>query len=715
MSRVVSLRPRHPAPVTVPARPAQAPHAAAADDERLTAWACLIEALPDATWLVDAARHRVVAANAASARLFGVRAEAAGAPGLLDLCAAPEDACFWDEAARGRADALLSDTFVRRADGSRLAVTRSARRIAADADTGGGGDIVVVAFHDRSGQLRAESGAEVLVAELRATLESTADALLVTDLDGAIRAHNRRFATLWGLSGEMLARHDDAAVLEAVRRAVVDRPSYDARLAEIGESPLAHFSDTLTLRSGRMVERVSTPQLSRGLPTGRVHSFRDITERMEAARRVEAASHTDALTGLPNRRLLADRIERALAVARRDASPLALMFLDLDRFKHINDSLGHLVGDRVLVEIAERIKGCLRQVDTVARLGGDEFVLLLHHADAAIAEATARRVLEATAQPFAHADLGFTVTCSIGIALYPDDGANVEELMRHADKAMYSVKDGGRAGFRFHRAHRDVDLRPRLRIDHAMRRALHGGLFRVGYQPQLAFGSGRLVGAEALVRWTDPELGEMRPADFLPIAEESGFIVAIGDWVLAQAVRQAAAWHAAGRSLCVAVNVSALQFAQPDFVAVVARALADSGLPARLLDLEVTEAVLIEDAAGALERLRALAALGVRLTIDDFGTGYSSLGQLKRFPIQRLKIDRSFVAGLSGDDGDAAIVEAIVSVGRALGFEIIAEGVETETQHRLLEAAGCDLYQGWLFAPALDAEAFAERVLALGG
>jgi diguanylate cyclase (GGDEF)-like protein len=398
-------------------------------------------------------------------------------------------------------------------------------------------------------------------------------------------------------------------------------------------------------------------------------------------------------------------------MAQRDGSSFALLFLDLDRFKHINDSLGHHFGDRVLIDVAERIKSCLRQVDTVARLGGDEFVMLGHQADAAGAEATARRVIEAMARPFMLDGLSFTVTCSIGIALYPNDGTSMDELVRHADKAMYSVKEGGGAGYRFHLPRKDVDLRTRMRIDHAMRQALAQGRFRLHFQPQVHLTSGRVVGAEALLRWHDPEMGEMSPAEFIPVAEESGFIVAIGEWVVGEAVRQAAQWRARGMRLVVAVNVSALQFHKPGFVDSVSRVLSESDLPPQWLELELTESILIQDAQEALTRLEALARLGVRLSIDDFGTGYSSLAYLKRVPIGQLKIDRSFVDGLPGDDSDVAIVRAIIDMGRALHLQVIAEGVETEAQRQFLERAGCDLYQGFLFAPALDAPSF-ERLAA---
>jgi len=330
----------------------------------------------------------------------------------------------------------------------------------------------------------------------------------------------------------------------------------------------------------------------------------------------------------------------------------------------------------------------------------------VHQADAAAAESTARRVIDAMARPFTLDSVSFTVTCSIGIALCPGDGDSADDLLRRADAAMHRVKETGRASFRFHQPREDQGQRSHMQLDHAMRQALLRGQFRLHYQPQIDLRSGEVIGAEALIRWRDAVLGEVPPAEFIPVAEATGFIIAIGDWVLNQAVRQAAAWRSNGLQMPVSVNVSALQFQQPDFIDRVAGALKAAHLPPQLLELELTESILIHDAAGALQRLQALEQLGVQLAIDDFGTGYSSLGYLKRFPIDRLKIDRSFIKNLPGDASDLAIVNAIIQLGRALQLRVIAEGVETEAQRQLLQEAGCDEFQGFLFAPALDSGQF---------
>ena len=666
-------------------------------------WRALIESMLHAVWLIDATTLRVVAANRAAGTLMGVAAAELVGRGVLDLAATPEDLCFWGEVAEGLADSIESETFVCRLDGGTAPVMRRISRV----EPPGGPALYVVALHDRSEQFRAERALEASAADLRATLESTDDGILVTDLSGRFRNFNRRFAALWNIPVEMLTRREDDAVLEWMRRSVVEPGPYMRRLATIDDSTMLQASDVLKLHSGKVLERVATPQCTAGRPIGRVFSFRDITEKLEARERIQVLSYTDALTGLPNRRLLADRVEVALAVAKRENTPFALLFLNLDRFKHINETLGHTFGDRVLLEVAERLKAATRQVDAVARLGGDEFVLLAHQADENGAEAAAWRVVEALKRPFNGGDLSFTVTASIGIAMQPNDGSSFDELMRRAESAMREVKHAGRAAFRFHRPRpAQADARSRMHLDHAMRQALAQGRFRLHYQPQVEIGSGQIVGAEALIRWRDPELGEISPGEFIPVAEETGFIVPIGEWVLRQAVKQAAAWQASGMPTVVSVNVSALQFQQPGFVDGVAGVLREAGLAPEWLELELTESILLQDAQDAMLRLQALAQLGVKLAIDDFGTGYSSLAYLKRFPIGRLKIDRSFISGLPKDESDAGIVRAIISMGRALRLQIIAEGVETVAQRDFLQQAGCDLFQGFLFSPALDVPAY---------
>jgi diguanylate cyclase (GGDEF)-like protein len=568
----------------------------------------------------------------------------------------------------------------------------------------------VVVVCDRSAGRRAEDEREQVVAELQATLESTADGILVPDLVGRIRAFNRRFAQIWGVPDDLLRLHQDDAVHEWMRRSVPDPEAYQRRLLAIQQATLLSATEQLTLQSGQVLERVSRPLWCRGQAMGRVYSFRDLSEQMAARQRIEELSLTDALTGLPNRRQLAEHVAKASQRSRREGSSFALLLIDLDRFRQINDSLGHENGDRVLIGVAQRIKSCMRADDLLARTGGDQFALLVEGAETQAAENTARRVLDAVAAPYNLDGSQFTLTCSIGGALCPGNGHGADELLRHAEAAVLAVKNGGRGNYRVQQGRRGGDRRADIQLDHAMRQALASGRFRLHYQPQVELGSGRVVGAEALLRWRDPSLGEVSPARFVPVAEDSGFIIALGDWVLAQAVRQGAAWHQRGIAMPIAINVSALQFQQPQFVERVAAVLSASGMPPQLLELELTESILVRDADEALQRLQALARIGVRLSIDDFGTGYSSLAYLKRFPIGKLKIDRSFVQGLPGEESDGAIVVAIVQMASALGMKVIAEGVETESQRQFLLDAGCHEFQGFLYAPALDSVSFEKRL-----
>jgi diguanylate cyclase (GGDEF)-like protein/PAS domain S-box-containing protein len=678
------------------------------DPARVRAWSALVDSLPDATWIVDAHSRRVVADNAAARAMLGhTGASLVGQPAEA-LVATPEDMAFWDEAAGGAAVALQSDTTLCAADGRTLYVTRCIRAL--QGERGGAPRHYAVVVSDRSERRRAEDELEQVVAELQATLESTADGILVTDLLGRIRAFNRRFAQTWGIPEDLLKAHQDDAVHDWMRRSVPDGEAYQRRLRILQEATLLSATERLTLHSGAVLERVTRPLWCRGQAMGRVYSFRDLSEQLAAQQRIEELELTDALTGLPNRRQLSEHVAKASQRSRRDGSSFALLMVDLDRFRQINDSLGHETGDRVLIDVAQRIRSCLRAEDLLARTGGDQFAMLVEGAETQAAESTARRVLDAVAAPYNLDGSQFTLTCSIGGALCPDNGHTADELLRHAEAAVLAVKHGGRANYRVQKGRRGGDRRADIQLDHSMRQALASDRFRLHYQPQVELLSGRLVGAEALIRWRDPALGEVSPARFIPVAEDSGFIVALGDWVLKQAVRQGAAWHQRGMAMPIAINVSALQFQQPQFVERVAAVLAATGLPPPLLELELTESILVRDADEALQRLQALARIGVRLSIDDFGTGYSSLAYLKRFPIDKLKIDRSFVLGLPSAESDGAIVVAILQMASALGMKVIAEGVETESQRRFLLDAGCHQFQGFLYAPALDSLSFEKRL-----
>lgn len=457
------------------------------------------------------------------------------------------------------------------------------------------------------------------------------------------------------------------------------------------------------------------------------HEIRQLADalgrRRQAEDRIRRLAYYDEVTGLPNRTYFKERLAQATDLARRHGRQLALLFLDLDNFKRVNDTLGHSQGDILLREVATRLVANLRRSDAVgpgppgeeerlARLGGDEFtVLLTEIASATDAGVVAARLHEALARPVTLAGEDVIVTASIGIAVYPQDGADVETLVKNADMAMYFAKRAGRNAFRFHTNTMNARALRRLAIENNLRRALERGELSLHYQPQMDVLSGTLSGVEALLRWDSAELGPLPPAEFVPIAEESGLIVPIGEWVLRTACEQARAWQLAGLRLPrVAVNVSVRQFATEGFAEVVGRVLRETALPASALELEITESVLMRDGEAAVATLRALKALGVKLAIDDFGTGYSSLAYLKQFPIDRLKIDRTFVCSLDTDPQDRAIASAVIAMADSLSLSVTAEGVETASQLAFLKARQCAEAQGFLLSRPLPMEEL-ERLL----
>ena len=446
----------------------------------------------------------------------------------------------------------------------------------------------------------------------------------------------------------------------------------------------------------------------------------EITERKLAEQQIQHIAHHDVLTGLPNRALLRDRLAQAMALARRKGRALWVLLIDLDRFKFVNDSLGHKAGDLLLKTIAARLQSSLRESDTVARLSGDEFVAILcEEADEILGIGVVQRVMEAVAQPVLLDGKEFFVTCSIGVAVYdmtqfdaPGDvtlNGETQNLIEQADIAMYSAKKQGRNNIKFYTKAMNQATLERLRIETALRNALERGQFVLHYQPQLDLATGRIVGVEALLRWRHPELGMVAPSRFIALAEDTGLIVPIGAWVMRTACAQMQAWHAAGLgSLRLAVNLSARQFNEPNLVASIAAVLAETGLAPASLELELTESLFMHDVALAVSQLHDMKALGVQLSIDDFGTGYSSFAYLRTFPIDVLKIDRSFVGDVASDADDAAIVVSIIALAHNLKLRVVAEGVETAEQLDYLRRHGCDEAQGYYFShplPAQDIEA----------
>ena len=440
-------------------------------------------------------------------------------------------------------------------------------------------------------------------------------------------------------------------------------------------------------------------------------------QRQEIARNTEALEHqasTDALTRLANRHRLMDRLGQALVYARRANRVAGVLMLDLDRFKTVNDSLGHSQGDELLRAVAARLIACVREGDTVARLGGDEFVVVLADmADAADIVPVAQKILRALSRPVELGQQVLSVSTSLGVAVYPRDGDSAGALLQYADTAMYRAKEQGGNAMAFFTPDMMKAMLERLQLEAGLRRALEHGELCLHYQPIVDARNGRVTSAEALVRWADPQRGLVSPMEFIPIAEETGLIVPVGDWVLRQACAQVRAWRDLGLGeIAVAVNLSARQFAAPSLEESVVQALQASGCPGALLQLEITESSIMDQVEPAIDTMRRLAALGVHLTIDDFGTGYSSLSQLKRLPVSTLKIDRAFLRDVRKDAADDVFVDAILALARKLGLRTVAEGVETQAQRDFLEARGCDEYQGFLISRPCEADAFAQIVRA---
>ena len=548
--------------------------------------------------------------------------------------------------------------------------------------------------------ISARKAAEAELAKQASALEQTADAILITDRKGCIEYVNPAFERNTGYTRE---------------EALGQTP----RLVKSGKHS-DYFYQRLwqTLEAGKVFREIFINRRKNGdlyyeeksisplrdPVSGEITHFvsagKDISERMHTQQRLDHLAHHDSLTELPNRLLLLDRLQLATGRARRHGKQLAALFLDLDRFKQINDTLGHSTGDRLLRAVAGRLSKCLRQGDTVARLGGDEFAILLEDLDhpedvAPILE----KLLDTMRHPFVLEGQEFFLSFCIGIGMYPQDGGDAETLLRNADTAMYRAKAEGRSGYRFYTADMNARAFERLDLESKLRRALERDEFVLHYQPKLDLGSDRVVGVEALLRWRHPEQGLVPPGEFIPTLEETGMIVPVGRWVLHEACRQARAWREAGLPpLTMAVNLSTHQFRRDDVCALVREVLASHAIDPAELELEITESALMDDVGHAAASILCLREQGVRVAIDDFGTGYSSLAYLKRFAINTLKIDRTFVRDLCDNQDDAAIVAAVLAMAQRLQLQVVAEGVETQAQLEFLRSEGCDQVQGYLLA-----------------
>ncbi|MBU1224826.1 MAG: EAL domain-containing protein [Gammaproteobacteria bacterium] len=610
----------------------------------------------------------------------------------------PESECHMHHAYRFNQAVNVTDEVFWRKDGVAIPVEYWSNPIVTDGVVVG----AIATFVDITGRKRAKAQLE-----LAATVfEQSGEGILITDAEHKIILVNQAFTAITGYSESDALGHEphmlssgrhDRAFYRAMWEAITTQGRWQGEIWN-------RRKDGSLYQESLSIIRVLD---AKGEVAHYIGISSDITQHKEALARIQQLAHYDPLTGLPNRALLRERIRHDLSTAQRKDAQLAVLFVDLDHFKNVNDTLGHRIGDELLVAIAGRLKAAVREVDTVSRQGGDEFILILPDTDADGAVRVAAKLLEAVSQPCQVESFELTVTLSIGIAMYPADGHDFETLSRCADAAMYRAKHDGRNTYRFFTTEMQARSAHSLQMENALRRALERKQLLLHYQPQISLREGGIVGVEALLRWQHPELGMIAPADFIPIAEESGQILPIGEWVLRSAVKQLKTWMDAGLApMTMAVNLSAVQFRHPHLPELLAQILDEAKLAPHCLELELTESVAMDDAPAAIAVMDRLHARGIRMSIDDFGTGYSSLSYLKRFKVHRLKIDQSFVRDIGEDPEDRAIVSAIIRLADSLGLQTIAEGVETEGQLTFLCEQGCKEVQGYYFSKPLPADQF---------
>lgn len=538
---------------------------------------------------------------------------------------------------------------------------------------------------------------------------STNEAILITDQNNNIITVNSVFTRLTGYTEEEVVGQNPQILASGFQ----SREFYNAMWKQLRETGSWSGEVQDRRKDGSFYPKwlnISVVRDAEGNITNYVGIFEDITERKENEERLLHLASHDALTGLPNRHLLVDRLQNAMTLARRTHETVALMFLDLDNFKWVNDSLGHESGDRLLLAVATRLKETVRASDTVARLGGDEFVVLLTQVDHDLeVSQIASKIIEAVAQPLELAGHDFHVTTSMGVSLYPNDGDDAITLLKHADTAMYVAKSEGKNQYRYFDATMNRDVLERVALEQDLRQASKRGEFELHYQPKLCVGCDAVTSAEALLRWRHPRLGLLLPDKFIALAEETSLIIEIGEWVLRTACQHIVAWQAQGTGLRrVAVNLSAIQLESDTFVGLVERILQETGAPTDAIEFELTESMVLRNPERSVATLNRLHELGIHLSLDDFGTGYSSLSYLKRLPVDTLKIDRSFVEGVPADTDDSQIVRMICALAKSVRLEIVAEGIETEAQRDFLMAQGCDYLQGYLISKPLPTEEFLE-------
>jgi diguanylate cyclase (GGDEF)-like protein/PAS domain S-box-containing protein len=561
-------------------------------------------------------------------------------------------------------------------------------------------------IHDVTSRKEAEQGLREAERRYRGLFDNALEGIFRTTLDGRYLGANPALANIYGFESpdELIAN------LHNIGSQLYVDPQRRQEFMRIitSRGSVSGFESQIYRKNGDIIwisENARVIVDDAGRLQGYEGTVEDITERKLYQSRIEQQANFDVLTGLANRSLLQDRLRQAILTAANYNTRLAVAFIDLDRFKFINDTLGHHVGDELLKTMASRFQACVQERDTVARLGGDEFVLLLNSPGSADeVRVVLERMLATVTQPWMTEHGEYQVTCSIGVALYPDDGSDAQTLLKHADSAMYRAKDSGRNNFQFFTREINALMTERLELEGKLRRALERNQFQLHYQPRVDLPTGRVLGAEALIRWHIPGEAPILPERFIALAEETGLIAPIGNWVLHSACAQNKAWQDLGLPpIVVSVNVSARQFRANNFVRSVAETLEQTGLDPKYLELELTESVM-HDAPQLVAMLGELKRIGVQVAIDDFGTGYSSLSSLKRFPVDRLKVDRSFVEHIAIDTDDAAIVRTIIALGRNLGMKVVAEGVESAEQLQFLREHACDEVQGYYFSRPIPAQ-----------
>jgi predicted signal transduction protein with EAL and GGDEF domain len=676
----------------MPLEPGLAPWVAA---ERVgTDW---LEALDEPAWLVDATSLRLVSVNKAAADWLDQPASSLLGRAAEELLATLEDAAFWTEARAGHVGRLLSDLELPLSRRGVVQVQRSVMPL-------GQAPVhsYLVRLRDRSAEHRAQCERETVLAELRATLEATADGILVTDLQGRITAFNRRFATLWELPEAALAGRCDDAIFDWMRLALLEPEVWQVRRAQIARQLMLSASDSVTLLSGVRLVCQTQPQWQAGRPIGRVWSFRPQEPARLVAQHDNGVVGVDATTLWPNRAGLLAEIDPLLA--RRQGSSLALLCVQFDR-----QALFSVDGQsrvRALAELIEGLRACVSSHCRIARLGGARFAVLLQEGGEAAAQRLAARLLALAT----HLPTGLLATeglaLQVGIATLPAVGLCGEDLLARAEQALHRANHAGQPEGHVDHGLSEDDHGLLARLQSAVREDLPGTAFRIHYQPRVDARSGQVVAAEALLRWLDVERGMQLPSQFLPLAQRHDLGAALDDWILEHALHQVVAWRAAGMALRVSVNVSAMPLAQPGYARRVAALLVSTGCPAQALELDINEAALQQDPEAALLTLGALRRLGVRLVLDQFGAGDSSLALLRRCPFHAVKIDRGMTRSVQRGGADSAVTTALIRLAQALHLEVLVVGVENETQRRFMVDAGCDAWQGHYFAPAMDVRGF---------